>query len=574
MPSGPGGVAGRESSVSVPSVIPLLAVAPSPSPAPREAPADAQAIFRVRTNVVTVRAVVRDAQGRAVADIPKDEFELADNGQPQTISSFSMEGTAPANAGPVPPGPATNGPAVAPTPDRYVMYVLDDLNLSFGDLSQTRAALQRVLAAAYGSASRVAVLTTSGRVVLSFTSDPAKVNETLNRITPQGRAAMPGCPSLSYYLADRIVRFEDKQAIALATRKAQQCHAAVSGERTAELAAIQAVSEYRPQMLAVLAALKVAARRMSILPGSRTIVLVTPGFITPDMESEFNSVIESAVRAGVVINTLDARGVRSLPGFDAATAGLGGPPDDRASRGQNAPGNSAGAAQMNRLERQFDEQAQQAQSDVLTQLAAATGGAASGGNDFEGGFRRLTAAPEVSYVLGFMPENLKADGSYHKLKVTLATRKGLTVQARNGNVAPRQNADPAEQAKEEIENALLSRDEIRDIPVTLGTEVAHGKLTMLVHFGIGSIRFIRQDGHNRSSLTANLSLFDADGNYVKGVQDIVDLDFSDDKLASAMTSGQAVKADFDMAAGSYVVRLVLRDGEGHMSSTSRHVEMP
>jgi VWFA-related protein len=418
------------------------------------------------------------------------------------------------------------------------------------------------------------VLTTSGRVVLSFTSDPAKVNETLNRITPQGRAAMPGCPSLSYYLADRIVRFEDKQAIALATRKAQQCHAAVSGERTAELAAIQAVSEYRPQMLAVLAALKVAARRMSILPGSRTIVLVTPGFITPDMESEFNSVIESAVRAGVVINTLDARGVRSLPGFDAATAGLGGPPDDRASRGQNAPGNSAGAAQMNRLERQFDEQAQQAQSDVLTQLAAATGGAASGGNDFEGGFRRLTAAPEVSYVLGFMPENLKADGSYHKLKVTLATRKGLTVQARNGYVAPRQNADPAEQAKEEIENALLSRDEIRDIPVTLGTEVAHGKLTMLVHFGIGSIRFIRQDGHNRSSLTANLSLFDADGNYVKGVQDIVDLDFSDDKLASAMTSGQAVKADFDMAAGSYVVRLVLRDGEGHMSSTSRHVEMP
>jgi VWFA-related protein len=322
--------------------------------------------------------------------------------------------------------------------------------------------------------------------------DYRPVDEALNRISPQGRAAVHECPNLSYYLADRIVHFEDKQAIALATRKAQACGGAVSGERTAALAAEQAESQYRAQTKAIVAALKDAARRMSILPGSRTIVLVSPGFIAPDLEFELNGATDTAARAGVVINTLDARGVWVLPGFDAATAGLEGPPEDNATRGQNAPGSRVGAPEMNRIDRQYAEQAQQAQSDVLMQLADGTGGSVSHGNDFEAAFRRLMAAPEVSYILGFTPTKLKPDGSFHKLKLTVADRKGLAVQARNGYFAPKQSLDAAEQAKEEIENAVFSRDEIQDIPVTLKTQISHGKLSAIAHFGIGGIRFVNK----------------------------------------------------------------------------------
>jgi VWFA-related protein len=522
--------------------------------------------------------VVRDALGHAVRDLRKDDFELLDNGQPQTISSFSVESPAAANQQPVPAPHATNelpaAHAAAPPPDHYVMYLVDDLDLEFGDLSQTRSAAERVLRDSPDSVSRVGVLSTSGRVVLDFTSDQTRVDDALNRIAPQGRAAVHQCPDLSYYLADRIVRFEDKQAIALATRKAQGCGGAVSGERTAELAAEQAVSQYRAQTKAAVAMLKAAARQMSILPGSRAIVLVSPGFITPDLESEVNDAIDTAVRAGVVINTLDARGVWVLPGFDAATAGMGGPPEDNATRGQNAPGSSVGAPEMDRIDRQYAEQAQQAQSDVLIYLAEGTGGSVSHGNDFEAAFRRLTAAPEVSYVLGFTPTKLKPDGSFHKLKVTVIDRKGLTVQARNGYFAPKHELDAAEQAKEEIENAVFSRAEIQDIPVTLKTQVSQGKLSAIAHFGIGGIRFVNKDGHHRSSVTATVSLFEAGGKYLKGVQDIVNLDFPDDKLASAIAAGEAIRADFDAPAGSYVVRLVLRDSDGHMSSISRLVDSP
>jgi VWFA-related protein len=538
--------------------LPAAVLSGPPGPEPLKAPADTQAIFRVRTNVVTVRVVVRDHNGHPVGDLRKDEFEISDNGEPQTISSFAVERPTAANLQPVlsehatkPVGePGTVREAVQ-VPDRYVMYVVDDLSIEFGDLSQTRAAAERVLQDAFKSNSRVAVLTTSGRIVLDFTSDAVGINNALNRITPQGRANVTGrCPPISHYLAYLIVELDDEMALGVAGSEAASCGAAIAVKPIAE----QVLSEYNAQTRAVLEALRAAVRRISIMPGLRTLVLISPGFLTPDLESQVNEVIDRAVRAGVVINTLDARGVWVLPGFDAETRSLSSPT-------------------IQRVKRQYDEQEQQLQTDVLIHLAEGTGGEISRDNDYAGGFRRLTAVPNVSYVLGFTPTKLKVDGRFHKLKVTVVSRKGLTVQARNGYFAPKQTVDAAEQAKEEIENAVFSRDEIQDIPVTLRMQVSQGKLSAIAHFGIGGIRFVQKDGHNRSSLTATVSLFDADGNYVKGVQDVVNLDFPDDKLPSAIAAGEAVRADFDAPAGSYVVRLVLRDNDGHMSSTSRRIDV-
>ena len=79
----------------------------------------------------------------------------------------------------------------------------------------------------------------------------------------------------------------------------------------------------------------------------------------------------------------------------------------------------------------------------MEELADATGGRYfHNNNDLKAGFAQVAAAPEFVYVLGFSPQNLKLDGAYHALKVTLKMSHGLDLQARRGYYAPKHLPDP------------------------------------------------------------------------------------------------------------------------------------
>ncbi len=70
-------------------------------------------------------------------------------------------------------------------------------------------------------------------------------------------------------------------------------------------------------------------------------------------------------------------------------------------------------------------------------------------------------------------------------------------------------------------------------------------------------------------------LFDNDGNYVSGVQKTVELRLLDATLEKRVGSGIAVKSNFTVHTGRYVVRLVVRDSEGQlMAEQSSLVEIP
>ena len=52
---------------------------------------EAPATIRVRVNVVEVRVVVRDEHGKPVANLGREDFQLYDDGKPQTIANFTVE---------------------------------------------------------------------------------------------------------------------------------------------------------------------------------------------------------------------------------------------------------------------------------------------------------------------------------------------------------------------------------------------------------------------------------------------------------------------------------------------------
>jgi VWFA-related protein len=539
---------------------------------PEIASRDAPSTFSSKVNLVMVPVVVRDARGKAIGTLKKEDFQLFDKGKPQVISKFTIEKA----DGRVVPMAVTAEPDLdAPKPveglvlaNQFVAYVFDDMHTPFNDLAMARTAAVKHLAETLKGADRAAVFTTSGQTALDFTDDRDKLQETMNRIMPRSRvtSSISQCPDISPYMADLIQNKNDSMALAAAGREAVACGAATTaqmGQSLAQGMASQVLSVSEADTQVTLAVLKAAVQRMAAMPGQRTIVLVSSGFlITINFRQQEVELIDRAIRTNVTLSTIDARGLYAIvPGGDASQ------------------GNTSIVASANKA--RYQAEAALAESDVLGELADGTGGTFfHNNNDLREGFRQTGATPEFMYVLGFSPQNLKFDGSYHGLKVTAKETKGVTLQARRGYYAPKHANDPAEDAKEEIRVALFSREEMSDIPVELHTQFfkstdANAKLAVLAHVDLKHLHFRKVDGRSRNVLSIVSAVFDRNGILVGAIQKDIEMRFKDETYNVRIANGVAMKTSFDVAPGSYVVRLVVRDSEGQtMAARNGVVEIP
>jgi VWFA-related protein len=535
---------------------------------------DAPATFKVRVNLVLVRVVVRDAQGQVVPNLKKEDFALSDNRKPQVISTFSVE--TPDSHAILPAATATaagEAPAVTAgaLPQRFVAVVFDDTDMLMEDTTSVRDATTRLFGSLAPS-DRVGIYTTSGQLTQEFTDNHDVLQKALLGIVPRPLSRATGfhdCPDVSYYQADQIENFRDAQALAVATEDAVQC--AFNGDETrraqaqvmAETAAQRALVAGDNQTEFVYSHLEETMRRLAAMPGQRIMVLVSPGFIVTLQTREGTDLVDRANRANIVINTIDARGLYTPD----LMGDIADPPKDSI--------RTAGIKGSYRIT------AQGAQSEILGQLADGTGGTFfHNRNDLDAGLRQAVAAPELSYLLGFSPQNMKIDGRYHTLKVSLTNKQKFAIQARHGYYAPRTIADPAEAAKQEIQEALFSQEEIRDLPVDLQTQFfkpdqTQARLAVLTRVDLKGIRFRKAAGRNRDDLTIATAIFDENGNFVTGGQKIVEMRLLETTMDRLSRSGFTVKSSFDIKPGTYLVRLVVRDAEGaQMAARNGAVSIP
>jgi VWFA-related protein len=549
---------------------------------------DAPATFSTKVNLVMVPVVVRDAKGKAIGTLQKEDFQLFDKGKPQVISKFSVEK---AGEAAIPAEVATDDSALenaaaatasskapAPIAQRFVIYLFDDVHLKTPDLIQVREAADHHLTETLDATTRAAIFTTSAQGNLDFTDDRARLHEALLKLMPRPTIGGIGteCPDLSYYMADLIQNKNDQMALqAAAAEVLESCDPPPPGEsaqqamQNAEIVAQGTASRVlglgdRDTRLA-LTVLEDAIRRLKAAPGDRSLIFVSPGvYLTDDLRQEETDIMDRAIRANVRMSSLNGRGLYTIiPGGDAST-----------------PSTPGGPAVMN-IKAQYDRQSTLAEEGIMEELADATGGRYfHDNNDLKAGFAQLAAAPEFVYVLGFSPQNLKLDGAYHALKVKLITSRGLDLQARRGYYAPRHMADPVEDAKREIQEALFSRDELQDIPLELhvqffkSSDVA-AKIAVLARVNLKSLHFRKADGRNNDNLTVLSGVFDRNGNYISGTEKVIELRLLDPTLEKLLNSGITVRTNFDVAPGSYVIRLVVRDSEGqNMAARNGVVEIP
>ncbi len=536
---------------------------------------DEQAVFKARVNLVMVPVVVRDGKGKTITGLTKADFQLFDKGKPQVITRFSAEKSGSQNIKFVEDADgvgasARSKAAQSEVPQRFIAYLFDDVHASFGDLAYARQAAVRHISNELTPTDRAGVFTTSGLGVTDFTDNRDQLLDAVNRLQPHpiARSAMQECPDIGFYMADMIVNKNDPSALQAASTDLIICQnlSGPSVQMAPELARAAAqrmlsVGEHESHV--AYEVLKDVLRRMSATPGQRIIALASPGFYTNDaLRSEETDIIDRAIRNNITINGLDIRGLYVSAGYDASQRST--------------------AASAQRVKDQYARFSQQAEGDTLAEIAYGTGGTFfHDNNSMDEGFRRTAAAPDTYYILGFSPQNLRLDGSFHALKVSLAKTSGhYDLQARKGYYSPKHLTDAAETAKQEIEEALFSREEIRELPVDLHTQFFKGNngmasVTVMAHLDVKHFRYHKADDRNNNTVTIVASLFDRNGNIVSAITKKLEMRLKEDTLEKKLDNGLTVRTAFSVKPGVYVVRLVVRDSEAQMiAAENSAVDIP
>ncbi len=555
---------------------------------------DAPVPLRVRVNLVPIRVVVRDQQGRAVASLHKEDFQLFQDGKPQEISNFAVETLNSLSQHVVHQQTVSDGSSGETKtagflpPSRFVAFLFDDPHLNMEDVMQARLAASRYLDLSLTPTDRVAIFTVSGQNQVDFTDDRVKLHKALLQLLPRDITGTShsdplDCTPMDYYEADLIQNQNDAQALAVATQDTLQCDAQNDPTLASELAngqvppnavsraqgqvaaeALRIEEQGTQQSLSVFRRIDEITARMAALPGQRSIVLISPGFIYPTLQSNFSQVVDNAIRSSVFINALDARGLY--------TPQLG--PD--ISEHDSDPNPVAAGVRTG-----WSVAGQERQVDALIYLASDTGGYSfRNNNDLGEGLRQVASAPEAYYYVAFVPENFKFDGHYHSLKVVLRTKDKFAIQTRRGYYAPLHGETPEDVAKRDIEDAVFSQEEQHGLPVALQTQffktdATDAKLAVLAHVDLAHMHFEKTGGRNENNLTVVAVLFDRNGNFITGTERTLQMKLRDETLEKLSRTGVTVRTNFDVKPGDYVVRLVVRDSQAALLSAENGVvEIP
>jgi hypothetical protein len=313
------------------------------------------------------------------------------------------------------------------------------------------------------------------------------------------------------------------------------------------------------QALYALDGIEDAVRRLAAMPGQRTLVLVSPGFLTQTHADGIDALTNRALQQDVVISAIDAVGLEA----------------------RNMHNHISGRPDLEARQTMIENSGTLASKDVLANLSASTGGVFfHNSNDFDAGFQQAAAVPEVYYVLTFSPPDIKLDGKFHSLKVTVNRRETYTVQARRGYFASAAALAGQPSNQDELEKVVFSQEEIHGLPADITAQIAQmsggeSKLTVIIHVDLRQLQMRKEADRSVDKLIFHTTLFDRDGKYVGAKEATLDLHLKDATLEKLTQSGLFAKTSFSVRPGTYRVREVVRDTESNGTSALNYVvEVP
>ncbi|MBI4886500.1 MAG: VWA domain-containing protein [Acidobacteria bacterium] len=517
-------------------------------PAPQEGAAP-PLTFRVDINYVEADAVVTDAEGRVVTDLTQADFELLEDGRPQTIAAFSLVNLPVERAvrplflgAPVEPDVQANTGAEG----RIYVIVLDDLHTSFTNTPRVRQFLRAFIEQNFGVNDLAAVVYTGGRAVAGqeFTNNRRLLLEAIDRFA--GRK-----------LRSEALELND----ALSARSQNPDRDPRSESQLKLLDPLEMERAYNART--TLRAIRDLATFMEAVRGRRKAMLLIGEGISYDINDPFtnssagiilqdtNDAIAAATRANVAVYAIDPRG---LSAFEEAIEVAGTPADVTPSQF------SVTGSLMNSL--RLSQQS-------LQVLASETGGfAAINRNDFAGAFARVVRENSSYYMLGYYPTNERRDGRFRRIEVRVR-RPGLQVRSRRGYVAPRGRAPDtraaagaaaANRLDAAVGSALNSPLPLTTLPLSVSAAPFRGtapnaSVAIAVEMRADAFAFTEKNGTYLDRVQVAFSSLDAKGTVRPGLKHVLGMEMSAATAALARARGFRVISEMALPPGRYQLRV-------------------
>ena len=303
-----------------------------------------------------------------------------------------------------------------------------------------------------------------------------------------------------------------------------------------------------------LAALQTAAKMLGQLSEKKSVVYFASGLRLNgvDNQAQLHATIDAAIRAGVSLWPIDARGLVAQAPLGDATKG--------------SPGNIGMYSGASALAATNSFQQSQ---DTLYALAGDTGGKALlDYNDLTKGIVQAQHAVSSYYILGYYTSNGNQDGKFRRIKITLNANFLANLDYRQGYYADKLFSKfNAADKERQLEDALMLDEPITEL--TIAMEVDYFQLNRAEYFVPVVVKIPGRELAIAKRRGAEHTLIDFIGEIkddyggitVTNVRDKVNIKLSDATALELAKRPIEYDTGFTLLPGKYTIKLLARDAE-------------
>jgi VWFA-related protein len=558
---------------------------PSPSPEPDE-------VLRINTELVQTDLMVFDKSGRFVDDLKPEQLELRVDGKPQpivffdrvTAGSASEEAQLAAARGVARPADDKIKASVGVLDrGRIVVFFVDDLHLIPDSLRRTKKTLLHFINDEMGQNDQVAIASTSGSIgfLQQLTDNKTVLRAAVERLSLQPQQMPDGQrPPMSEHLAQEIMVRYNREVLDFFIEGLIK-DGFPPGPLLEDMVKSRArgiLDQANAFTRNTFIALENLARTIAPLPGRKLVFFLSDGFLLNNNETVTNerllNITNVAARNGVVIYTMDARGLVVDPSSDASQPATA----DHTGRIQTAAFGEITAMQTG-----------------LRTLADNTGGRALlNSNSLDAGITKTLQETATYYVISWRPESeeQKSD-KLRRIEVKIKGRPELNVQVKRGFLSsakkPATKTAPAADAKnskpktpvDEIRSAITAFSPTSELPTSLSLDYIDSPqndgamLTIAMQLPAEALAFDPAEGKFKAQVDVAGYVYNDKGQTGASFQER--LTANADSMEIAHQRGRALyyASNVRLAPGLYQVRVAARDARsGRIGTAMQWVEIP